>query len=206
MPTGIAQKLQPSLPRYSIEAESFGEKDELSLHTSVDPQFGHATVSSTTIFTGFSNLWPHFAQEYSYIGIIDLPDETYCNSNIINKQCVVNGSYHSIPVKNFALLVFNGDSMCFIHVLLNANDKKLGRGIEGCVPVESAFSPFSSCTRPADSVDQFAVAVVICFLAKVVDVDIDDVGEPAEFVCCPDVVGDGIPGEFSVAEGKGAPL
>jgi hypothetical protein len=53
---------------------------------------------------------------------------------------------------------------------------------------------FHDVPSPANGVDQFAVAVVVYFLAKAVDVDIDYVGEPAEFVFCPDVVGDGCPG------------
>lgn len=36
-----------------------------------------------------------------------------------------------------ALFVFNGDPMCFIHVLLNAQDM-IERGMESCIVVEGA--------------------------------------------------------------------
>ena len=40
-------------------------------------------------------------------------------------------------MKKFALFVFNGDPMCFIHVLLNALDMKAG-GMEGRIIIEGA--------------------------------------------------------------------
>lgn len=40
-------------------------------------------------------------------------------------------------MKKYCLFVFNGDPMCFIHVLLNALDMK-DRGHEACVVIEGA--------------------------------------------------------------------
>ena len=40
-------------------------------------------------------------------------------------------------MKKIALFVFNGDPMCFIHVLLNALDMK-ERGLEGRIVIEGA--------------------------------------------------------------------
>lgn len=46
--------------------------------------------------------------------------------------------------------------------------------------------------------DQLVVPAMVYFLAQVIDVDIDDVRDPAEFGFRPDVVGDCVPGEGHV--------
>jgi hypothetical protein len=43
--------------------------------------------------------------------------------------------------------------------------------------------------------DQLPVPAVIYFPAKVIDIDIDNVGEPVEVGIRPDIIGDGCPGQ-----------
>ena len=51
-------------------------------------------------------------------------------------------------MKKFALFVFNGDPMCFIHVLLNALDMK-GKGYDSKIVIEgSATKLLSDLDRP----------------------------------------------------------
>lgn len=45
--------------------------------------------------------------------------------------------------------------------------------------------------------DQRVVPAIVYFLAKLVDVDIDDVAKPVQFFLCPDVIGDGVTCEGS---------
>ena len=46
--------------------------------------------------------------------------------------------------------------------------------------------------------DQFVVATMVDFSAQIIDVDVDDVGEPVEGGIRPNVIGDGCPGQYLV--------